>query len=468
MKGPVEDLIDSTKFAVGRGAAGGSLSTTAIPAIGPADVKASLGRHLLADGYDLVFDYEKSHGAWFHDSRSGRDHLDFMTFFGSNPIGYNHPKMKAAEYLRLLARVAELKPSLSDVYTVEYAQFVDTFGRLAKPAYLPHVFFIEGGALAVENALKVAFDWKVRRNKARGVAGEKGAQVIHFREAFHGRSGYTLSLTNTDPVKTDYFPKFRWPRIDNPKLRFPATETVEADVRAAEQQALDQVRRAFTDNPDDIAAIIIEPIQAEGGDNHFRPEFLQALQRLARENDCLFIVDEVQTGIGLTGRMWAHEHFGLQPDALAFGKKTQVCGCLAGPRVDEEPQNVFRVPSRINSTFGGNLTDMVRFGRYLEVIGEDRLIDNARAVGEHLLRGLTLLQSELGGLISNARGRGLMIAFDLPAAELRGRAHRKIVASGLLVLPCGVRSIRFRPPLNLTAAEADTGLDLLRKGLKEL
>jgi L-lysine 6-transaminase len=465
---PVEELIDSTLFAVGSAADGIPVTTSAIPTIGPAEVKSTLGRHLLADANDIVFDYEKSHGSWFHDAKSGRDYLDFMSFFGSNPIGFNHPKMKGAEFLRVLHRVVQLKPSLSDVYTVEYAQFVETFARLAKPAYLPHAFFIEGGALAVENALKVAFDWKARRNQARGRGAEKGTQVIHFREAFHGRSGYTLSLTNTDPVKTDYYPKFRWPRIENPKLRFPVTPEVERDVRAAEERAQDQIHRAFADHPDDIAAIIIEPIQAEGGDNHFRPEFLQGLQRLARENDCLFIVDEVQTGIGLTGRMWAHEHFGLQPDALAFGKKTQVCGCLAGPRVDEEPQNVFRVPSRINSTFGGNLTDMVRFGRYLEVIEEDHLVENARTVGEHLLRGLAQVQRELAGLMSNARGRGLMIAFDLPSAELRDRARKKIIESGLLLLPCGVRSIRFRPPLNLSAAEADAGLDLLRRGLKGL
>jgi len=444
------------------------MTPTLVSPISPADVHRTLARYILADGFEFVFDFDKSHGSWVHDARTGRDCLDFLTFFGSNPIGYNHPRLKDPEFRRFLDRVAQVKPSLSDVYSVEYAQAVEAFGRLAIPPHMSHAFFIEGGALAVENALKVAFDWKARRNKARGRGAEKGTQVIHFREAFHGRSGYTLSLTNTDPVKTDYYPKFRWPRIENPRLRFPVTEDVERDVRAAEERAQDQIRRAFADHPDDIAAIIIEPIQAEGGDNHFRPEFLQALQRLARENDCLFIVDEVQTGIGLTGRMWAHEHFGLQPDALAFGKKTQVCGCLAGPRVDEEPQNVFRVASRINSTFGGNLTDMVRFGRYLEVIEEDRLVENARTVGEHLLRGLAEVQRELDGLVSNARGRGLMIAFDLPTAELRDRARKKIVESGLLLLPCGVRSIRFRPPLNLSAAEADAGLDLLRKGLKEL
>ncbi len=442
------------------------MSTTAPPRIAPADVHRTLARHILADGYDRVFDYEKSHGAWLHDSKSGRDFLDFLTFFGSNPIGYNHPKMQDRDFQQMLLRAAQLKPSVSDMYSVDYAWFVDTFGRLAMPAAMKYAFFIEGGTLGVENALKVAFDWKVRRNKAKGIADEKGTQVIHFRQAFHGRSGYTLSLTNTDPKKTDYFPKFPWPRIDNPKLRFPVTPEVLADVRAAEERALDQVRKAFADNPDDIASILIEPIQAEGGDNHFRPEFLQALQRLARENECLFIVDEVQTGVGMTGKMWAYEHFGITPDLLSFGKKMQVCGCMAGPRVDEEPENVFKVPSRINSTWGGGLTDMVRSGRYLEVIHEDRLVDNARVVGEHLLRGLEGVQAELGGLMTNARGRGLFIAFDLPSTDARDKAHKRLAEDGLLVLVCGPQSIRFRPPLNLTAAEADTALDIVRRSLR--
>jgi L-lysine 6-transaminase len=444
------------------------MTTTATAPIAPADVHRLLARHMLADGLDLVFDYDRSHGSWLYDSRHGREYLDFMTFFGSTPIGYNHPKMKDPQFLRVLSRVAQLKPSLADVYTVEYASFVETFSRIAIPSHLHYTFFIEGGALAVENTLKVAFDWKARRNRARGVAGEKGQQVLHFREAFHGRSGYTLSLTNTDPKKTDLFPKFRWPRVDNPKLRFPVTAEVERDVAAAEQRALEQVRKAFEDNPDDIAAIIIEPIQAEGGDNHFRPAFLQALERLADESECFFIVDEVQTGIGLTGKMWAHEHFGLTPDALAFGKKMQICGCLVGPKVDEEPENVFKVSSRINSTWGGGLTDMVRSARFLEIIQEDRLVENARVVGDHLLRGLEGVQHDLGGIMSNARGRGLMIAFDLPTPELRKKAHETLIANGLLLLTCGPRSIRFRPPLNLAAGEADTALEIVRKSLKAL
>jgi L-lysine 6-transaminase len=442
------------------------MTTSSLPAIAPADVHAVLARHMIADGFDVIFDFEKSHGAWIHDSRTGREHLDFCTFFASSPIGYNHPRMADPEFLEVLHRVAQLKPSLSDLYNVEFAGFVDLFARLAMPSYMKYVFFIEGGALGVENALKVAFDWKVRRNRAGGIPGERGQQVLHFREAFHGRTGYTLSLTNTDPGKTDLYPKFRWPRVDNPKLRFPLTAEAKRDVIGAEQRALAQIDRAFADNPDDIAAILIEPIQGEGGDNHFRPEFLRALQQKAHDHGAFFILDEVQTGVGLTGRMWAHEHFDLQPDALAFGKKTQVCGCMVGPRVDEEPENVFKVPSRINSTWGGGLTDMVRFGRFLEIIHAEDLVDNARVVGERLLEGLCALESETP--LTNARGRGLMIAFDLPTREMSKKMQKHLLAGGLLLLTCGVQSLRFRPPLNLTTAEADTALEIVRKSLKEL
>lgn len=444
------------------------MTASTLPSIPPADVHGILARHLLADGLKLVFDLEKSHGAWVKDALSGREYLDFCTFFASSPIGYNHSRMKDPEFLEVLHRVAMVKPALSDLYSVEFAAFADVFGRLAMPSHMRYAFFIEGGALGVENALKTAFDWKVRRNRTRGIPGEKGQQVLHFRQAFHGRSGYTLSLTNTDPTKTALYPKFDWPRVDNPMLRFPVTAEVERDVQAAEERSLEQIDQAFDQNQDDIAAIIIEPIQAEGGDHHFRPEFLRAVQQKARKNEAFFIVDEVQTGIGLTGRMWAHEHWGLEPDALAFGKKTQVCGCMVGPRVDEVEDNVFKVSSRINSTWGGGLTDMVRFGRFLEIIVEENLVENARQVGSGLLEGLRALEAETSHVLSNSRGLGLMIAFDLPTPELRRKIHERLLANGLLLLTCGEKSIRFRPPLNLTAAEADTALEILRKSLKEL
>ena len=437
--------------------------------IAPQDVHKVVGRHLFVDAFDFVFDLEKSQGSWIHDSRSGRKLLDFMTFIASSPIGYNHPKTNDPEFTARLLRAARVKPSLSDVYTVEYASFLETFARVGMPKYMPHAFFIEGGALAVENTLKVAMDYKVRQNWRAGGdrSSERGQQIVHFKEAFHGRSGYCLSLTNTDPAKTDLFPKFAWPRLENPKLTFPTTAEALRDVIALEQKSLEQLRKAFEDFGDDIAGILIEPIQGEGGDNHFRPEFIQALKAVADSTNCFFIVDEVQTGVALTGRFWAHEHYGVEPDALAFGKKTQTCGCLVGTKVDREPDNVFNTKSRINSTWGGNLTDMVRFQRFLEIIEEDNLVENARTVGERLLIGLRGLESEFAPLLSNSRGRGLMIAFDTDASS-RKALLAKCFELGLLVLPCGARSVRFRPPLTLSRSEADAGLDILRRAFQSL
>ncbi len=437
--------------------------------IRPQDVHQVLGRHLLVDGLDFIFDLEKSRGAWIHDSKNNRDLLDFMTFIASSPIGYNHPKTQDPDFKARLLRVAQVKPSLSDVYSVEFASFLETFERVAMPAYLPHAFFIEGGTLGVENTLKVAMDYKVRQNWRAGTARseEKGHQIVHFREAFHGRAGYCLSLTNTDPAKTDLFPKFPWPRLENPKLKFPETPETIRDVAALEQISLEQLGQAFEAFGDDIAAILIEPIQGEGGDNHFRPRFIQALKAMADSMNCFFIVDEVQTGVALTGKFWAHEHYGVEPDALAFGKKTQTCGCLVGPKVDREPDNVFRTKSRISSTWGGNLTDMVRFQRFLEIIEEDKLMENARVVGDQLLGGLRGLEQDFPAFVSNSRGRGLMIAFDTEEAS-RTALLAKCLDLGMIALPCGTRSVRFRPPLTLTSSEADTGLDILRRALQSL
>ena len=432
--------------------------------IAPTRVHETLHRHMLADGYDIVLDLEKSHGRRLWDSRHGKSYLDLFSFFATLPIGLGHPGTRDPEFLAKLTRAALVNPTNSDVYTTEFAEFVDAFGRLAMPAGMTYAFFVAGGSLGVENALKAAMDWKVRRNMAMGATRELGHRILHFREAFHDRSGYTLSMTNTaDPRKYQYFAKFDWPRVSNPALRFPIDAAELERVKAAEACTLEEIRTAFREHPEDIAAVCIEPIQAEGGDNHFRAEFLAALKRITHEHQALLVFDEVQTGIGLTGRMWAHEHFGVTPDLIAFGKKMQVCGCMAGGRIDEEPENVFHVKSRINSTWGGNLVDMVRCQRYLEIITEEKLVENAAAVGGHLLRGLEVLQSKRPGLLSNARGRGLMCAIDFPDGEVRNAVAGKAFELGMIILPCGTKSLRFRPPLDITSAEVDEALEILGK-----
>jgi L-lysine 6-transaminase len=436
--------------------------------VAPDKVHETIAAHMLADGFDVVLDLENSRGSYLHDSRSGKDFLDFFTCFASSPIGFNHPKMLDAGFIAALGRAAVNKPSNSDLYTVEMAEFVDAFGTLAKPPELPHLFFVSGGALAVENALKTAFDWKVRKNIEKGVNSAdtpegrlKGTKVIHFEQCFHGRSGYTLSLTNTfDPRKTQYFPKFDWPRVPNPKCVFPLEGANLADVEAREKESLEAVRAAIRDNPDDIAAIIIEPIQGEGGDNHFCPEFLKGLREIADESDVMLIFDEIQCGMGLTGTMWAFQQLGAAPDIVAFGKKTQVCGIMVSERVMEVPDNVFVVSSRINSTWGGNLIDMMRCQRYLEIIDEEGLVQNAAAMGERFLTGLRGIASR--GLAS-VRGRGLMCAFDLPTPEERNAFLGRLRENGVIALPCGAVTVRFRPSLAVSADEIDQALAAIDK-----
>lgn len=417
-------------------------------AVAPQGVIAELERHILVDGFKLVFDGARSRGSRFVDAASGRELIDLYGFYASQPIGFNHPCFDLPEVKADMLAGAKIKVANADVYSVQYATFVQTFARVAGMPPMDRYFFIEGGAMAVENALKAAMDWKVRKNLATG-QGERGTEIVHFERAFHGRSGYTMSLTNTDSRKIAYFAKFPWPRISSPNLDYSLPHSQrEAAAAAKEKLALQQIRDVLAQKAVDIAAIIIEPIQGEGGDNHFRGEFLRALRRVCDESDVLLIFDEVQCGLGITGKAWCCQHFGVQPDLLVFGKKVQVCGVMAGPRMDEVKDNCFRLPSRINSTWGGNFTDYVRSTYYLRIIEAERLFENARVRGEEFLAGLQGLAAKYQA-ISGVRGRGLMLAFDLPDTAARDAFWKGSYELGLLVVRCGERSIRLRPVLDV-------------------
>lgn len=430
-------------------------------------VHGVLERHMLVDGHPIVLDLDKSHGSSLRDAVTGKDYLDFSSFFASNPLGFNHPRMLEADVQTRLARAATTRVSNPDYYTTYLADFVETLEDTAAPPELPHYFFIDTGTLAVENAMKTAFDWKVRKNLARG-RGERGTAILHLEHAFHGRSGYALSVTNTDPLKTLYFPKFAWPRIPCPRVHFPLDAREHERVANAEAQAIRAAERAFDEQPEEIAAILIEPIQAEGGDNHFRTEFLRELRRLADEREALLIYDEVQTGLGLTGKWWAYQHHGVLPDALCFAKKMQVGGIFVSKRVDEVADHVFAVPSRINSTWGGSLVDMVRCTQILRIIEAEQLLENAAQRGRELLSGIERVQAHFAGVIDNARGLGLMCAVDLPSPELRNRIVAQCFEDGMIVLPCGTRSIRFRPTLNVSSESIAQGVEYIQRAIAKV
>ena len=422
-----------------------------------------LEQNILVDGFHLVIDLDRSHGSTIVDALEGREFLDCYGYFATLPIGHNHPKMQDEGFLKSLMKAALANPANSDMYTREFAGFVNTFRELAAPAAFPHFFFITGGSLAVENAMKAAFDWKRQKNRAAGIEGG-GDRILHFQDAFHGRSGYTLSVTNTDPAKTRDFPKFDWPRISSPYIDFPLDT---ASVQAKERQACREIEAAFAADPHGIAAIIIEPIQCEGGDHHFRPEFFRKLREYADRFEALLIFDEVQTGMGSTGVMWAYEHTGVTPDIVAFGKKTQVCGIMSTARIDEVPTNVFHVSSRINSTWGGNLADMVRGARYLQIMHEDDLVRHAAEVGAYFKEGLQRLARDFD-VVTQVRGLGLLLAIDLPDTATRNALRAHCWDRGLATLACGPRSLRFRPPLIFSREDVDRSLATLREVLRDV
>src|SRR5271168_2297980 len=429
----------------------------------PDQVHEILARSILVDGYDLVLDLAQSAGSYLVDARDGRRYLDMFTFFASSALGMNHPALADDEEFRdELTEAALNKPSNADVYSVPMADFVETFARVLGDPALPHLFFVDGGALAVENALKVAFDWKSRHNEKRGIDPDLGTRVLHLRGAFHGRSGYTLSLTNTNPISVARFPKFDWPRIDAPYLR-PGLAVAAMD--ALEAESLGQARAAFEAHPDDIACFLAEPIQGEGGDRHFRPEFFAAMRELCDEFDALLILDEVQTGCGLTGTPWAYQQLDVEPDVVAFGKKTQVCGVMAGRRVDEIADHVFAVKSRINSTWGGNLADMVRARRILEVIEDEGLFEHAAEQGRYLRARLDELSRDFPTVVLEPRGRGLMCAFSLPTSGDRDELIQELWERAVIVLPAGKDGVRFRPALTVSRAEIDAAIAAVRGAL---
>ena len=399
--------------------------------IDPDNTLDTLEKYILVDGFHVVADLENSHGSWIVDGQS-RKYLDFYSQFASQALGWNHPALtkSAARFLPVL----NCKMANSDMYTTQYAEFVETFASITPD--FKHYFFIDGGGLAVENALKCAFDWKAKKL---GLTLEDNANldIIHMKNAFHGRTGYTMSLTNTGVLKTGLFPQFDWTRI----------ELGNAGLLQAEEAL----------KKGNVAAIIAEPILGEGGDIHLSTTFLTGLRQLADKYDAMLIFDEVQTGLGLTGKWWAYEHHDVKPDILCFGKKTQVCGIAVNERVDEVEDNVFTTSGRINSTWGGNIVDMVRATIIIEAIRDNNYVGNAACMGGYFLEELNKIE----GLL-NVRGVGLMIAFDLETSEKRDAFVSSLQDAGVLPLTCGDKGIRFRPHLTITKEDVDFALSRIR------
>lgn len=418
-----------------------------------------LKKHILVDGFHVVVDLKKSKDSWIKDAETGKQYLDCYSQFASQPFGWNYEPFMNKDMSRL-RDIAHIKLANSDMYSEVYADFVEAFSDITPD--FSNYFFIDGGAMGVENALKASFDWKCQIVPRHQQNDGADLDVVHLKQAFHGRSGYALSLTNSSEIKTKWFPKFKWTRVENPKIfRHPLLGELDlATMKTLEDMALMKIQAHMVDNK--VAAVIVETIQGEGGDNHFRPEFFQGIRRLCDSYNAMMILDEVQTGMGLTGKWWAYEHMGVKPDMICFGKKSQVCGFCANDRVKEAKDNVFVQSGRINSTWGGNSVDMERSRLIIETINDQSLLLQAEITGDFFLKKLrTIDNSE----VSNVRGMGLMIAFDLPNTERRNKVIEKMHEVGLLALKSGENSIRFRPALTFSCEDANTAVEFVKKAL---
>lgn len=418
----------------------------------------AINKYMIKDR-KLLINPKKSVGMKLFDEYTGKYFTDYCGQFGSLPVTPDHRMLKDPAFLKKMKKAAVHNPTNSDFLTKGMLKFCDRFHEhFMDYQGFKHLFFISGGTLAVENGLKVAFDWKIRTEQSKGrEIYENELEVIHFTGAFHGRSGYCLSLTNTTPDKTAGFPKFDWPRFRFPVLKYPGHSFERSEI---ESLVMSELNSYLERRHNKVAAIIVEPIQGEGGDCHMSSSFWQYLRRMADHYDALLIADEVQTGGYTTGRPWAYEHFApsrsngrelVTPDLVCFGKKFQNSGIIAGSRVDSISNNVFKVPSRINSTFGGNYIDFIRAEKYLEIIETDRLYHNVQEVSKELLRQLTFLTPA----ITNVRGSGFMIAFDVKDTETRDDLIAFLFEKKLIVLPCGSNSLRIRPPLNVSINDFD-------------
>lgn len=413
-----------------------------------------LGRYVVATPYPFVVDLSRCEGMWLA-TVDGQRLFDWAGYFGSKLIGHNHPGLYAPAYVERLVRAANNKVANPDFLTPECLDYYRMLYRLAPEIMRSdrlEVYAVNSGAEAVENMMK----YLVAMHNAKG-KGATGRRFLYFDKAFHGRTVFALGVTQTiDPVATKDFRGLGG--AGNIKVPFPAIDTDRSDEANAREteKALEQVEGALRLMADEIVGIIVEPIQGAGGQRLASSEFFRGLSELAHRHDVYLAFDEVQTGLGATGRMWGLDHFDLPypPQAVASGKKFG-----NGVVFMREPLSDIGV---LDSTWGGSLADMVRVVREVEIVEEEGLIERAARNGERLAAGLRRLV-EKHPIASNVRGLGLYQGLSLDTPDRKAEAIRVARERfDLLLLGAGARSIRTRPNLSVTSDEIDDflfGLD---------
>ena len=449
---------------------------TAIPGPKTEALRARQQRFQDARPIHVYQDARKSRGNYLVDV-DGNVLLDVYGHIASVPIGYNHPALLDAWKAGRFDWCMGFRPALGLAPPPEWVDLVERVLMRVAPAGLTKVLTMTTGAEAVENALKAAFAWKARRlrgggtwtsrdladvmhNRQRGV---NQLKVISFEGGFHGRTLGALSATRSKPMHKLDFPAFDWPMVPFPANRFPL-DAHAAENRAAEAEVLERVREVMLREANTVAALIVEPIQGEGGDRHASPAFFRELRALCSEHEVAFVADEVQTGAGATGAFWAHEAWNLSepPDVVTWSKKFQFGGIYL--REELVPPEALRM----YNTFLGDPFRLAQLEVILEVVDRDGLVAHTGRTGQQLVAGLGELCSRHPAIFGEARGAGTFAAIDAPDIATRDRLLSALRRGGLEVGGSGDRSIRFRPALVFAerhVAEAVDHLDRAATGL---
>ncbi|KAL2003972.1 hypothetical protein VTN02DRAFT_1268 [Thermoascus thermophilus] len=449
---------------------------TAIPGPKNQDATAELDKVFDIRSLNMLADYQKSIGNYIADL-DGNVLLDVYAQIASIPVGYNNPHLLKAATSPEMIRALINRPALGNFPSADWSHVLKTGVLKVAPKGLNQVFTALSGSDANETAYKAAFMY--RRQLERGGAhvefseedvtstmlnqspGSPQLSILSFKSAFHGRLFGSLSTTRSKPIHKIDIPAFDWPQAPFPSLKYPLEEHAKENAEE-EQRCLQEVERIIKEFHNPVAAVVVEPIQSEGGDNHASPAFFRGLREITKRNNVVFIVDEVQTGVGATGKFWAHDHWNLEtpPDIVTFSKKAQTAGYYYG-----NPELRPNKPYRQFNTWMGDPARAIIFRAIIEEIERLNLVENTAATGDYLYSGLARLAEQYPNEIQNLRGKGqgTFIAWDTPK---RDEFLKKAKSVGVNIGGSGQNAVRLRPMLVFQKHHADILLESVEKIIK--